>query len=84
MSNTADSTDSGPYFSRSYIAGYSRLLIILAWTVEILAVSIGFTISVMVSVSAYQSFATSDSATLRDETSTIFIAALPFLLVAAV
>ena len=84
MSSTTDSTDGRANFSPAYIADYSRLLIILAWTVEILAVSIGFTISVMVSISAYQSFATSESVNLLDETSTIFIAALPFALVAAV
>ncbi len=74
----------GILYLKNYVASYSRFLIILAWTVEIIAVLIGFTISVVVAVSAHRSFATSGSTGLLEGASAITVAALPFLLVAAV
>ncbi len=71
-------------YSKRYVGNYSRFLVILAWTVEIIAVLIGFTISIVVSVSAYNSFASSGSASLLDGTSAVVVAGLPFLLIAVV
>ncbi len=71
-------------YHKKYIATYSKFLINLAWTVEIIAVLIGFTISVVVAVSAYKSFATNGGVGLLDSTSAITVAGLPFVLIAAV
>ncbi|MFT6287368.1 MAG: hypothetical protein ACJAYC_003186 [Halieaceae bacterium] len=71
-------------YSKKYVADYSRFLIILAWTVEIIAVLIGFTISIVVSVSAYNSFSATDTASLLDGASAVMVAGLPFLLIAVV
>jgi hypothetical protein len=56
----------------------------LAWTVEIIAVLIGLTISIVVAVSAYNSFAADGEVGLLDGTSAIVVAGLPFVLVAVV
>jgi F0F1-type ATP synthase membrane subunit b/b' len=71
-------------YSKTYIANYSRFLVTLAWTVEIIAVLIGFTISIVVSISAYHSFSTSGEVSLLDGTSSVLVAGLPFLLIAVV
>jgi len=71
-------------YSKSHIAKHSRFLIGLAWTVEIVAVIIGLTISVVVAVSAYNSYASNDQVGLLDGTSAVLVAALPFVLVAVV
>jgi len=71
-------------YSKKYIANYSRFLVGLAWTVEIIAVVIGLTISIVVSVSAYNSFASSGDVSLLDGTSAIVVAGLPFVLIAVV
>lgn len=71
-------------YSRRYIGNYSKFLVILAWTVEIIAVLIGFTISIVVSVSAYNSFSSSGESSLLDGTSAVLVAGLPFLLIAVV
>ncbi len=71
-------------YSKQYVANYSRFLILLAWTVEIIAVLIGLTISVVVAVSAYNSFASDGEVGLLDGTSAIVVAGLPFVLVAVV
>jgi len=71
-------------YSKSHIAKHSRFLIGLAWTVEIIAVIIGLTISVVVAVSAYNSYASNDQVGLLDGTSAVLVAALPFVLVAVV
>jgi hypothetical protein len=65
-------------YSKSYIARYSRFLVTLAWTVEIIVVLIGFTISIVVLVSAYNSFSSSGEASLLDGTSSVVVAGLPF------
>ena len=71
-------------YSKEYISQYARFLIILAWTVEIIAVVIGLTISIVVAVSAYQSFAGESSVGLLDGTSAVLVASLPFVLIAVV
>ncbi|MCL2915953.1 hypothetical protein L2725_19605 [Shewanella corallii] len=63
---------------------YSTFLIRLAWTVEVIAVLIGFTISILMSVSAFNSISTFENISFIDSASAIVIAGLPFLLVAAV
>ena len=71
-------------YSKQYVGNYSRFLIALAWTVEIIAVLIGLTISIVVAVSAYNSFASESNVSLLDGTSAITVAALPFVLIAVV
>ena len=71
-------------YSRKYISDYSRFLVTLAWTVEIIAVLIGFTISIVVSVSAYNSFANEATGGLLAGSSAVLVAGLPFLLIAVV
>ncbi|MGI2259194.1 hypothetical protein [Shewanella sp. GXUN23E] len=63
---------------------YSRFLIRLAWTVEVIAVFIGFTISILMSVSAFNSVSSYENVSFIDSSSAVLIAGLPFLLVAAV
>ncbi|WP_025820920.1 hypothetical protein [Shewanella marina] len=72
------------YYDRTNIKYYSKFLIRLAWTVEVIAVLIGFTISILMAVSAYNSIATYEQTNAVDSTSAILIAGLPFLLVAVV
>jgi len=76
--------DPARHYPREYVSRYSKFLIALAWTVEVLAVLIGLTISIVVAVSAYNSFGTSDDVGLLDSGSAILVSSLPFLLVAAV
>ncbi|MGI9326392.1 MAG: hypothetical protein ACR2PZ_14315 [Pseudomonadales bacterium] len=71
-------------YSKKYVSNYSKFLIALAWTVEVIAVIIGLTISIVVSVSAYNSFASKDDVGLLDGSSAIIVAALPFVLIAVV
>jgi hypothetical protein len=71
-------------YSKTYVSNYSRFLVALAWIVEVLAVLIGLTISIVVSVSAYNSFASADDVSLLDGTSAIVVAGLPFVLIAVV
>ena len=71
-------------YTRKYVGTYSRFLIALAWTVEVIAVLIGLTISVVVAISTYNSYSTDSQVTLLDGTSAIVVAALPFVLIAVV
>lgn len=68
------------YFDRKNFNYYSTFLIRLAWTVEVIAVFIGFMISILVSVSAFRS--STDSIGFFDSSSSMLIAGLPFLLIA--
>ena len=70
------------YFDRKNFNYYSTFLIRLAWTVEVIAVFIGFMISILVSVSAFRS--STDSIGFFDSSSSMLIAGLPFLLIAVV
>ena len=70
--------------SKNQVSNYSRLLIALAWTVEGIAVLIGLTISIVVAVSALNSYAGEADVSLLDGTSAIVVAALPFVLIAVV
>lgn len=70
------------YFEREKFGYYSKFLIYLAWTVEIIAVCIGFMISMLVSISAFH--ADTENISLLDSSSSVLIAGLPFLLVAVV
>tara|TARA_A100001037_G_C15148367_1_gene637608 strand:+ start:2645 stop:4228 length:1584 start_codon:yes stop_codon:yes gene_type:complete len=71
-------------YSKQYVSKYSRFLIALAWTVEVIAVLIGLTISIVVAVSAYNSFASESDVGLLDGGSAIMVAGLPFVLIAVV
>lgn len=71
-------------FPEKYVADYSTFLVKLAWTIEIIAVLIGFTISIVVSVSAFQSYADDKSVGLLSGFSAVMVAGLPFLLIAVV
>ncbi|WP_064791980.1 hypothetical protein [Shewanella woodyi] len=72
------------YYDRENVHFYSRFLIRLAWTVEVIAVLIGFTISILMAVSAFKSISNFQNTDLIDSTSSIVVAGLPFLLVAVV
>jgi len=72
-------------FSREYKARYSHFLIKLAWSVEIVAVLIGLMISLVVSIAASQAYSSGqDDAGFLGTMSSMFVAGLPFLLVALV
>lgn len=71
-------------FSNKYKEKYADFLIRLAWVVEIIAVLIGLTISIVVSISANQSYTDQGSAGLLGNSASILVAGLPFLLVAVV
>ncbi|OED43576.1 hypothetical protein ACH42_09700 [Endozoicomonas sp. (ex Bugula neritina AB1)] len=71
-------------FSEKYKGNYASLLIRLAWTVEIIAVLIGLTISIVVSISANESYSNQETASLLGNSASILVAGLPFLLVAVV
>ncbi|MFT5235511.1 MAG: hypothetical protein ACI90A_000874, partial [Shewanella sp.] len=72
------------YYDRENVHFYSRFLIRLAWTVEVIAVLIGFTISILMAVSAFKSISNFENTDVIDSTSSIVVAGLPFLLVAVV
>lgn len=59
-------------------------LVKFAWVVEILAVTIGFLISIIVSFSVYAELNKTDRALTFGDYSSILVAALPFVLVAVV
>ena len=71
-------------YSPEYTERYSKFLIRLAWSVEVLAVLIGLTVSVVVAVSAYQASAKLGSTGFMSGSSSVLVATLPFVLVAAV
>ena len=71
-------------YPEKYTARYSVFLIQLAWVVEIVAVVIGFTISMVVAISAYATFNDATTTGLLGGTSAILVSALPFVLVAIV
>jgi hypothetical protein len=72
------------YYDRENVHFYSRFLIRLAWAVEVIAVLIGFTISILMAVSAFKSISNFENTDVIDSTSSIVVAGLPFLLVAVV
>ena len=72
------------FYSHHTLLKNARLLITLAWTVEVIAVLIGLTISIVVAVSAYSSFASEGDVGLLEGSSSILVAALPFVLIAVV
>lgn len=72
------------FYSHHTLLKNARLLITLAWTVEVIAVLIGLTISIVVAVSAYSSFASEGDIGLLEGSSSILVAALPFVLIAVV
>ncbi|MET4695704.1 hypothetical protein [Endozoicomonas lisbonensis] len=71
-------------FSDKYKGRYASFLIGLAWTVEIIAVLIGLTIAIVVSISANESYSNQETASLLGNNASILVAGLPFLLVAVV
>ena len=72
------------FYSHHTLLKNARFLIGLAWAVEIIAVLIGLTISIVVAVSAYSSFASEGDVGLLEGSSSILVAALPFVLIAVV
>jgi len=71
-------------YPEKYTARYSVFLIQLAWIVEVIAVAIGFTISIVVAISAYATFEDSTTTGLLGGTSAVMVSALPFVLIAIV
>ncbi len=71
-------------YPEKYSARYSVFLIQLAWIVEIIAVIIGFTISIVVAISAYSTFEDTTTTGLLGGTSAVLVSALPFVLIAIV
>lgn len=71
-------------YSKRYVSNYSKFLVTLAWTVEIIAVLIGFTISIVVSISAYRSFTAGSDVGLLAGAPAVMVAGLPFVLIAVV
>ena len=69
---------------RNYKRRYAGFLLRLAWTVEIIAVSIGLTISIVVSISASAAFAREGSGGFFAGAASVLVAGLPFVLVAVV
>ena len=72
------------YYTKNNVSKYSNLLIKLAWTVEIIAVLIGLTISIVMGISAYDAFSSSDSSGFLAGISAILVTSLPFVLIAVV
>ena len=72
------------FYSHHTLLKNARFLIGLAWAVEIIAVLIGLTISIVVAVSAYSSFASEGDVGLLEGASSILVASLPFVLIAVV
>ena len=71
-------------YSQSQVSYYSDFLVRLAWVVEVLAVSIGFTISVVMGLATYNSFEQSGGAGFVEGTAAVLVTALPFVLIAVV
>jgi len=71
-------------FSKTNVSKNSTFLVRLAWSVEIIAVLIGLTISMVVAISAFNSFGDSKDGGLLAGLPAILVAALPFLLIAVV
>lgn len=71
-------------FTPEYQNRYAAFLIRLAWTVEIIAVLIGLTISVVVSVASSTYGGDEQSFGILGKSATVLVAALPFVLVAVV
>ena len=71
-------------YSQSQVSYYSDFLVRLAWVVEILAVAIGLTISVVMGLATYNSFEQSGGAGFVEGTAAILVTALPFILIAVV
>ncbi len=71
-------------FSKSYRGKNASFLIKLAWTVEIIAVMIGLTISMVMALAANDLATAKDSTNILNTHSSMLVAGLPFLLVAVV
>lgn len=71
-------------YTKKLTKQYSDLLVKLAWTVEIIAVLIGLTISILMGVSAYDAFSESQGSSFIAGVSAILVTSLPFVLIAVV
>lgn len=71
-------------YSQSQVSYYSDFLVRLAWVVEVLAVAIGLTISVVMGLATYNSFEQAGGAGFVEGTAAILVTALPFILIAVV
>lgn len=71
-------------FTDKYKGRYASFLIGLAWAVEIIAVLIGLMISIVVSMSANESYTGQETSNLLGQSASVLVSGLPFLLVAVV
>ena len=71
-------------YSQSQVSYYADFLVKLAWVVEILAVAIGLTISVVMGLATYASFEQSSGSGFIEGSAAILVTALPFILIAVV
>ena len=71
-------------YSQAQVSYYADFLVKLAWVVEILAVAIGLTISVVMGLATYASFEQSSGSGFIEGSAAILVTALPFILIAVV
>jgi len=71
-------------FADEYQGNYSKYLIRLAWAVEIIAVAIGFTISIIVVMSTLSQLNQDSNVSFFEQFASLAVAGLPFVLVAIV
>ena len=71
-------------YTKQLTKQYSDLLVKLAWSVEIIAVLIGLTISIVMGISAYDAFSHTEGSGFIAGVSAILVTSLPFVLIAVV
>ena len=71
-------------YTKKLTKQYSDLLVKLAWSVEIIAVLIGLTISIVMGISAYDAFSQTEGSGFIAGVSAILVTSLPFVLIAVV
>jgi hypothetical protein len=71
-------------YTKQLTKQYADLLIKLAWSVEIIAVLIGLTISIVMGISAYDAFSQTQGSGFVAGVSAILVTSLPFVLIAVV
>lgn len=71
-------------YTKQLTKQYSDLLVKLAWSVEIIAVLIGLTISIVMGISAYDAFSQSQGSGFIAGVSATLVTSLPFVLIAVV
>lgn len=71
-------------FADEYQGNYSKYLIRLAWTVEVIAVAIGFTISIIVVMSTLGQLQEDPNTSFFEQFASLAVAGLPFVMIAVV